>query len=264
MGPYHYNKDGVELYTDIAVTEDKIVIPARTNDSARFKFQVFEKVANFATPPPSNWSDRFGFTDHEVTGRVMTTGLTDNHAAMAYHYKGATTEGWAVKVFDMGAYPPVLMHSVEIPESPGAPAEWEMNDIRYNPLDKELMILCGMKIPSNGTTQEYILRLPIAGIASGTLPVNYLPLMEKMKSLDNFGNGGFIVSGGNGASILAIHNEQFNTPGHCGAEYYTNSIMTKPKMNLNNRHHCTVIYYYNTSFLPFISYELPIVAICND
>ena len=264
MGPYHYNKDGVELYTDIAVTEDKIVIPARTNDSARFKFQVFEKVANFATPPPSNWSDRFGFTDHEVTGRVMTTGLTDNDAAMAYQYKGATTEGWAVKVFDMGAYPPVLMHSVEIPESPGAPAEWEMNDIRYNPLDKELMILCGMKIPSNGTTQEYILRLPIAGIASGTLPVNYLPLMEKMKSLDNFGNGGFIVSGGYGASILAIHNEQFNTPGHCGAEYYTNSIMTKPKMNLNNRHHCTVIHYNNTSSLPFISYELPIDSICND
>ncbi len=240
---YHYNKDGIESYTDICTTDHKIVITAKSDDYdyQNLRFQVFDKTKNFAHTPPGPYSMRYGYTDHRALAKVMVTHLKNDDVAVAYHYSDGIKGGLAVKTIDVGGSTPILINNLEIPEDTTFNTSWNMNDIRYDYDQDGLLILNMIDDPLMGL-KSYIFQVYSPYTSGASCIVESCPFMEKAHSLDNFGSRRFIASG---RSVALMNPNIVIEP--LGASYSCGSV-GKANCNYNlpirsddrARHHCTV------------------------
>ena len=260
---YHYNKDGYDDYSDITTTDNYIVIPARTNDSALFKFQVFDKVVNYAAVPPSTYTWRYGTSEHNAVGKVMTTGIVNDFVAMSYHYKTATSCGLAVKVFYIVGGVPSLLHSIEIPFSNDLISNWVMRDMRYNQDCDKLWILNDIDNPVTGMYGSYIVEIDMGSITTGTYNFRYLPTMKTAFSMDNFTANMLIESGTESSGILNTFIESDSPSVSCGVGTVINGSLTTPRVYKIERHHCTYFPNRNSTIMPFTIVNPSINSICN-
>ena len=75
---FHYNKDAFNLFSDLTATDNYIALVSRDCYYNRLEFVVHDKGANYANLPPTPGSDIYFFTDHKVTGKVMSTALEED------------------------------------------------------------------------------------------------------------------------------------------------------------------------------------------
>jgi hypothetical protein len=241
---FHFNKDAVEVYTDICTTDNKIVIAARSDETPvdhYVRYQVFDKVRNYAqTPPMSIYTDRFGFSDHFVLGRVMVTHLKQDLVALAYHYADRVEGGLAVKAVDVGSPVPTLVNSLDIKEDMSTSAAWHMNDIRYDVRTDVLHVLNYIFHPSNGLG-SYIYQIKSPFVPGASYRATFCPVMKEMHSLDNFDSQRFIASGYTLFAYTEVFIETTNTGNSCGNYDINSCVGTSPSpLPVLPRHHCTI------------------------
>ena len=254
---YHFNKDGIESYTDICTTDHKIVITAKSDDYnyQNLRFQVFDKTRDYAIAPPGPYSMRYGYTDHRALAKVMVTHLKNDDVAVAYHYSDGTKGGLAVKTIDVGGSTPTLINNLEIPEDTTYNLGWYMNDIRYDLPSDNLLVLNRIDDYLNGS-KSYIFQIHSPYVSSPSCIVEACQLMEEMYSLDNFGNNRFIVSGKNlGSSSQGVLIETIGTSFTCGMTAKTSCHYVFPiNTDDRERHHCTM---WERAHPYYFSFDIP-------
>ena len=257
---YHYNKDGIESYTDICTTDHKIVVTAKSDDYGyhNLRFQVFDKTRDYAIAPPGPYSTRYGYTDHRALAKVMVTHLKNDDVAVAYHYSDGAKGGLAVKTIDVGGSSPVLINNREIPEDTTFNIYWHMNDIRYDYGQDELLILNKIDDPLMGL-ESYIFKIHAPYASGASCIVESCPFMKITHSLDNFGSNRFIASGRNAVSANPnIFNEFLGATSSCGSVGKAKCDYNLPITSDDRpRHHCTVWLYSIPSPIPTSSNSEP-------
>ena len=243
LSGYHFNKDGIESYTDICTTDHKIVITAKSDDYdyQNLRFQVFDKTRNFAHTPLGPYSMRYGYTDHRALAKVMVTHLKNDDVAVAYHYSDGTKGGLAVKVIDVGGSTPILINNLEIQEDTTYNLGWNMNDIRYDYEQDGLLVLNRIDDPLMGV-ESYIFQIYSPYASGASCIVESCSFMETIHSLDNFGSRRFIASG----KSVALMNpniviEPLGASYSCGSVGKANCNYILPiRSDDRPRHHCTI------------------------
>ena len=224
---FHYNKDAFNLFSDLTATDNYIALVSRDCYYNRLEFVVHDKGANYANLPPTPGSDIYFFTDHKVTGKVMSTALEEDIFAVAYHYDvPSQDDGLAVKVFKISAGVPLLLYSLEFPPATASSSTCEMRDI------------------------------------AGTYEARYIS-GYRFHSLDDLRNGGYTLSGTK-TGMLGVHVEQNPSASVlCTNVEIVKGIKTTPTMQRYQRSICTFSPGVSTQLYSFTVYDSPATIICN-
>ena len=255
---FHYNKDAVNQFSDIAVTDNHVVVVSSDCLYQRLELVVHTRMADFAFLSPTPGCDIYYSSDHKVLGRVMACALTGDSFAVAYHYKTSAGIGLAVKMFDISAGVPSLLHSIEIPLG----AAYEMRDIRHVPGNNELWMLHDAASPLTGTAGSYIYRIDLANVYAGTYKASFIPGYP-LHSLDNLLGQGLIASGRMSGTLSVYSEQNTSAVNSCAASEYVKGQKTYPVVRMYGRHHCTYIPIANTNTYQFTVYEEPAEKICS-
>lgn len=260
---YYINKDGSEIFTDICASDSKIVVAGPSCDSSLLKFQVFDKVRNFAALYGLSHSTHYGFTDHRILGKVMGTNLTGEMISLAYHYSDGTHGGLSVKVIECGTTPPSLLNSMEIAEDTATNTTWNMNDIRYDlPTDK-LLVLNRIHDPTAGLG-SHLFQFSNPVIALGMCQVEAYPYSKEFQALDIYSSYKYVISGMNASGNPNFFIHAIGTPSNCCAEGTALCPPTAPKLNAYTYTHHVTIVPFNTPGTYFATtYSETIDPICN-
>ncbi len=260
---FHYNKDAFNLFSDLTATDNYIALVSRDCYYNRLEFVVHDKGANYANLPPTPGSDIYFFTDHKVTGKVMSTALEEDIFAVAYHYDvPSQDDGLAVKVFKISAGVPLLLYSLEFPPATASSSTCEMRDIRYDSSSKELWILNDITNSTSGTFGSYLYRIDMANFYAGTYEARYIS-GYRFHSLDDLRNGGYTLSGTK-TGMLGVHVEQNPSASVlCTNVEIVKGIKTTPTMQRYQRSICTFSPEVSTQSYPFTVYDSPATIICN-
>ena len=259
---YYLNKDGTEVFTDICTTESKILMTGPSCDSSLLKFQVFNKMRDFVQPYYSTHTIHYGFTDHRVLGKVMASHLFDDLVSLAYHYSDGTQGGLCVKTIDCNI-PPVLLTSLEITEDTSNYTKWHMNDIRFDPVIEELLVLNKIEDPLS-FVNSYVFQLGLPIAPTGTGVIEYIFQSTEIQSMDLFGPSKFITSGVSMSASPILFNNLIGTPTTCGV-YGAAPVSTSfPKLNgASSHHHVTVLPFYTYGSYPLVITNKTINTICQ-
>ena len=243
-GEFHYDKYGVEEYSDIAVTPSKIVIVAQSNDSSLFRFQVFNKQKGYAKCLYSGYATkRYCYSDTRLLGYPMVTSLAGDTIVVAYHGISPTIAYClSVKEFDVSGSLPVMTGSLEIPMSGPYNADWKVRDIRYNRLHNMLLVLHDVPSPITSNWGSYIYEIDLGNMYAGMYNSVFLHNHGTLYSLDIFNQDGFIVSvRDNPLGDLFIYNEAIHSPVTCGhSETVAKGKATSPTMSQLSRYQCSI------------------------
>ena len=234
LNQYHYNKDGVEEYTDIACTDNRIVVTAKDKEEDWFHFMVFNRTANFANycllSPPIYY-----FTDHTVAEQVMVTECGGDKVAVTYNFREPANRGIAVKLLDVGSSAPVLLNSLDIPTT----AVGMMKDTRYSPAGPRLWFLTEANSPFTNIWNYYIFSLDVNNIYAGFYAAKSITDC-KFHSLDNFRDNGFVASGMNNGVLNVYDLFDWSEPDNCGNTEMIPGPPCSPTFRSFGRHHCIV------------------------
>ncbi|MBR3725495.1 MAG: hypothetical protein IKN11_08935 [Bacteroidales bacterium] len=253
LNDYHYNKDGREKYTDITLTDNHVVVVSFDSDYYHFRFELYDKVFNFAhSIPPPGGTVVYDFSDHVVEGRVMAAAITGDMFAAAYHYHDPSGDcGLAIKWISVSGGVPTLQYSVDIPLS--STSSMAMRDVRYSPQTNSLWLLSDEVSQATGVWGSYIHRIDMGNVYAGLYEERYYS-GYKLYSLDGFVGGGHITSGVNpGTGFLSIGNETMPAIAtHCYAEKAVTGKKTTPDMTVGGHHQCStgpIRFYYEYTAL---------------
>ncbi|MBR3986302.1 MAG: hypothetical protein IKK04_04035 [Bacteroidales bacterium] len=259
---YYYNKDAWDLFTDICVTRNNIVLTARSDDYINIRFQAFKKVRDFANVP--NFPPGYGFDNHKAIGKVMVTPIKDDIVSIAYHYSESASGGLAIRTIDFSSVTPSLLCGLDIPENISTISQWHMDEMRYSKDNDVLLILNQIYDPLDGC-KPYIfcLTAPLSPAMPSTLAVEYYPLQKEMQSLDLFDVNRLITSGHGGSSLASVATKPCASPAACSISGATAAHTTSPTILLWNRHQCTFIPPNSTGYNLDVTYSSNINLICN-
>lgn len=248
MRPYHYNKYGVEYYTDIDTTSGNIVLSALSTDSLTLRLQVFNRTLDYAgnsTPPYIYLTNRYCHNDHTLASKPMLTALEGDTFAVAYHTKAVNDNGYlAVKKYSINATVPSLEESMVLSMSGVNDNNTLMiRDMRYNRRLHRLMILNDSPHPMVAAFGSYVHIIDMWNMSVGAHTLAHPPLHFSEYSLDIYEDDGFILSGREISSgQLMTYFEMLHMPFSCGQRYdLTKYKRTNPLMHVISRHHCTIV-----------------------
>ena len=233
---YHYNKDGYERYTDIACTDNHIVVTAKDTGDNLFHFVVLNRMPNYANYCHPDAPDIYYFTDHAVIGRVMVTECGNDRFAVAYSYRDAANPGLAVKMLDASSGVPILSHSIDIPLAANAFAG-PVKDIRYSHSGSFLWYLTDMESPLSGLYNHYIHKVDLSNIYAGLYESRFIP-DEKFLSLDHYNYDGFVTSDLDNLGLSVFNEYLFGTETHCDNMELIPGFSSSPGIKIHSRHHC--------------------------
>ena len=243
---YHYNKYGMEEYTDIDTMENYIVIAAKATDSSTLRLQVFDKTHDFARCKYYSYTtDRYCHNDHVLMGNPMLTALDGNNFAVAYHTKpnafGNSIMG--VKKYSVTGGVPSLTGSLEVSMSSGNLNNWKMRDVKYCSHYHTLMALndCPAFSTSNFGSNVYL--FDMLNFNTGPHQIRFFPYRYSEYSLDMSQNSGYVLSGQmNVVGQLAVLEEFIPAPYSCGQrEIMPMFTPSTPSMHVVSRYQCTVV-----------------------
>lgn len=259
---YYYNKDAWDIFTDICVTQNKIVLTARSDDYINIRFQAFKKGRDFANVP--HFPAGYGFDNHKALGKVMVTPIKDDIVSIAYHYSESASGGLAIRTIDFSSVTPSLLCGLDIPENTSTINQWQMGEMRYCSKDDALLILNTVYDPLDGC-KPYIfcLTAPLSPAMPSTLAVEYYPLQKEMQSLDLFDVNRLITSGHGGSRLASVATKPCASPAACSISGATAARTTSPTILLWNRHQCTFPPSNFTGYLPIHASSNNIHLICN-
>jgi len=244
---YHYNKDGIEEYTDMACTDNHIVVAARDTVNNWFHFMVYIRTADFANLCPLS-PPIYYFSDHTVSRQVMVTACDEDKIAAAFNYTDPSDKGVAVRLLDLGSGVPVLTHGVDIPANASA-SIGIVRDIRFNSQQNCLWFLSEAESPATGLWHPYVFKMDMGNIFAGVYEARYV-VDWKSLSLDNF-TSGFITSGD---GLHAYYEYVWPTASSCGMVELMKGHATSPAVSVFQRHHCP-------NFPPIRQYSITFTAI---
>ena len=226
---YHYNKDGAEHYTDIAVTDNHVVVVSREEDSGYFSMEFYIRAAGMipSYPPMINYPV-YRFKDHKVYGRVMVAATMGDEFVAAYHYKDPTgNTGMALRRLSVSGGVPVLTGAVDIP-LPYSGVPMEMRDVRYSGETNSVWLLTDDESPATGLWERYVRRIDMGNFGSGVYEERHYP-GHKFQSLDRYSGGGYISSGAGGSS-LAVGVEAVPGASPCRVVNEVRGAVVTPRM----------------------------------
>lgn len=259
VNQYHYNKDGVEKYTDIACTDKHIVITAKDKEENWFHFMVFDKTANFANYCPLS-PPIYYFSDHSASERVMVTECEHDVIAVAYNYHEPGNTGIAVKILNVGSSTPTLYHSIDIPLWDSA-SVGTMRDICYYSSGNFLRFLTDADSPKTGMWGHSIYTVDINNILSGVSETISNSDVE-FHSLDIFLNDGFIASGMHSGFLHVYDVFDLTSPDSCGHTQVVSVVPTEPAFRSFGRHHCIIVPTVTRSTLLFTTFNEDLDNLC--
>ncbi len=260
MFEYHYNKYGMEEYTDIDTMENYIVIAAKATDSSTLRLQVFDKTHDFARCKYYSYTtDRYCHNDHVLMGNPMLTALDGNNFAVAYHTKpnafGNSIMG--VKKYSVTGGVPSLTGSLEVSMSSGNLNNWKMRDVKYCSHYHTLMALndCPALSTSNFGSNVYL--FDMLNFNTGPHQISFFPYRYSEYSLDMSQNSGYVLSGQmNVVGQLAVLEEFIPAPYSCGQrEIMPMFTPSTPSMHVVSRYQCTVVPNVRDFHLQFVAVE---------
>ena len=239
LNQYHYNKDGVEEYTDIACTDNRIVITAKDKDYNWFHFMVFNRTANFANYSPLS-PPIYYFTDHTVAEQVMVADCGGDKVAVTYNFSEPANRGIAVKYLNVGSGAPVLLNSIDIPLGSSAYLG-TMRDTRYCQSSNCLRFLTDAYNPITSVWGHHIYTIDMSNIYAGIYEAIFI-IDKEFHSLDNFLSNGIVTSG------LAVpygylnvyYHDYSGAPDVCCKTVMVPGISSSPAYRTFGRHHCII------------------------
>ena len=261
-GWFNYNKDAVNQFTDITVTDSYVVLASWDCMHQRLELVLHDKVGGYVYAAPL-LTDIYYFSDHKVLGNVMATSLDGDRFAVAYHYKSPSSgTGLAVKVFGISAGTPVLQNSLEIPSTGLTSTTCEMRDIRYVRSTNELWILNDMPSPVSGVAGSYLYKVDLANVNAGVYEARFVP-SYKFHSMDALMNGIYAVSGTKSGN-LDVHVEQGTSSSIlCTDGEMPKGQVTNPPMQVYARPVCPMFYGNYLGPYSFVVDEFPAEKPCE-
>ena len=148
-------------YTDVAATENYVVVVGRNRLENSMLIKVFDR---HALPSIANPSHQYYIT--ELTGEgvgdmVLVTPLTGDRFATASYYADGSGSGTSIRMFDIAAGSPQYIVGGHLAQSTSTliPSTWELRNLRYDAVADRLYLLQRNSYPSVNLTfgliQEY-------------------------------------------------------------------------------------------------------------
>ena len=260
---YHYNKDGIEEYTDIACTDNHIVVPARDTVNEWLHFVVLDRIADYAYYCHPDAPDIYLFSDHTVADRQVTvTECGNERVAMAYNYRDALNPGIAVKILDVSTGVPVLLHGVDIP-LPSSAYVGTVRDIRYSLSGNCLWLLTDTESPVTGIWNGYVFRIDLGNVYAGFYEARFVPGW-KLYSLDHYNGNGFITSGCDNGELTVYHDIYGVEYYVCGDGEKVHGVPATPALSVISRHHCPTLPTFFPYNIPFTTFEEEAIHKCKS
>ena len=264
INPYHYNKDGQDKYTDIAVMDNYVAVVSHDTVYDLAGFELYSKGVSFASHPipVGSGTTVYSFTDHEVEGRVMATALEGDLFAVAYHYKDPSgASGLSLKWISVSAGVPTIQYSIDIPLP--AVGGREMRDVRYSRQSNSLWVLADEAEQTTGLWGSYIHRVDMGNVYAGMYEERYYP-GYKLYSLDGYDGGGHIVGGMMNGHLTVCGEKMLPLPIYCYTQQTVKGDRTAPTMSVVGHHHCmTGPGWINGSMVvPVV--DIPVDLICEN
>lgn len=239
---FNYNKDGINVFSDMAITDNYIALASKSCEYDRFEFVVHNKIIDYANIIPTPPYHIYYFTDHKVLGRVMATALGGDTFAVAYHYDAPPLgAGLAVKIFNIVGGAPTLLYSLEVPPTVMSSNWCEMRDIVYVNNTGELWLLNDIKSPATGMGGSYIYRIDMGNVYAGVYEAHYIPDYYQLHSLDYYLNKGYISSGKESDALKVLIDQNPTLPVICPLKENVAGRATAPVMQYYGRSHCTFL-----------------------
>lgn len=154
-------KPGQNYYTDIVVTDSKVVTVAKSEIYDKCFIRLFDNVSGFLSSTIAN--HYIDVVDDTPVGKVIVDALDNDTFAVSNFYYNSTEAGLAVKRFVVSAtYPNAsLVRSIHIPMNtqPTIGSSWKLRDIRYNDSQRKLALLLDMDYPVHTMTNSTVLEI---------------------------------------------------------------------------------------------------------
>ena len=182
-----YNKDGRDVYTDIAVGKDYIVAVARDDSALTANVKPYYKSRAFVNMPIVS-GIMFRINDLLCEGGVSVECVGGNHFALAYQFMSGRNLGSTLKTFDV--YPSLTISesikTIRGPIYPGGPCR--IRQMQYNPNGDFLYILQDAPVQSRLSIESIVSRYRLASLSGG---------IGIMRIVNNWKSFGLCVHGGN-------------------------------------------------------------------
>lgn len=221
-----YNKDMVEHFTDIAVTDNYVVAASYIRDSMYQYLRVFPK-SGYLAPTMSvlpsgltfyQYVGAFcqGMNDQEVISDVRLSALPGDGFITGSLYRSGREHGLSAKTFAIAGDRAVLVQSVNMPGVATDVLRWRMDDVRHNAGSGHVLMLATM-----AGMPDAVVRSRIFDVDPGNIVVPILHTYapdHRFLSLDNRPAGGFFAVGEKIMSPLPLYcwRNLGVTPNACG------------------------------------------------
>ncbi|MBR3724858.1 MAG: hypothetical protein IKN11_05650 [Bacteroidales bacterium] len=265
---YHYNKYGMEEYTDIDTMENYIVIAAKATDSSTLRLQVFDKTHDFARCKYYSYTtDRYCHNDHVLMGNPMVSALDGDNFAVVYHTKPNLVGNsiMVVKKYSVSGGAPSLTGSLDVSISSGYLSNWKMRDVKYCSYYHTLMALNDCPAQSTPGFGSHVYLFDMLNFNSGPHQIRFLPYHYSEYSLDMSRNDGYVLSGQmNAVGQLVVSEELIPAPSSCGQrEILPKFTPSTPSMYRVSRYQCTVVPVVSDIVIPFVAVESMLNNTCS-
>lgn len=161
-----YNKDGVNVYTDIAVSDDYVVAVSKDDRDITANVKPYYKGSSFLAAPVA-YGMVHRVSDLSRTGDVLVECLGGNSFAMAYQYKEGMNMGSTVKTFNVVPTFAVTesTKTTRGPAYAGNPCQ--IRQLHYDPNGNFLYLLQDASVQSMVSVESTVSRYSIPMMSSG-------------------------------------------------------------------------------------------------
>lgn len=229
----HYSLSDNYIYTDVAVTDNKVVVVGRSTYYSDMIVTQFDKTHPFVD---HYCSYPFVISDGNIGGVVRVDAVEADVFATASHYSDVES-GTTVKLFDAGCSSLSLLSSVRMPQlsNPKIPSTWQMRELCYDPVLSELYVLQDADWKNCYSFASYVSLFPVSSFSLGA-PQS---IGDKDKSLCDLNlklNGGLWTVGTKSGILTYTSNNIMSNYYNCecsAKEEIVNSQPQLKKVSLN-------------------------------
>ena len=220
----YINNDQTINYTDITLT-DNLVAAVGTNTSTNNTY-----ISLFNRPYPFVNNLLVPATGFEITNelsgeKALADAIENDLFAIASHYSTTSEAGHSIKLIDCNSgYPVIAAASYMIQNnSPIIDKNWQLKELKYDPLYKLLYLLQDMDQPVSTATKSVVCEYDFPNFAAGTALSSWIN-GDKTNGLGLWWSGGFQTAGSTSGTMRTYKKRGWFMPTNCAdymeLEYY--------------------------------------------
>lgn len=226
----YINNDQTINYTDITLT-DNLVAAVGTNTSTNSTY-----ISLFNRPYPFVNNLLVPATGFEITNelsgeKALADAIENDLFAIASHYMNASEAGHSIKLIDCNSgYPVIAAASYMIQNnSPIIDKNWQLKELKYDPLYKLLYLLQDMDLPVSTATKSVVCEYDFPNFAAGSALSSWIN-GDKTNGLGLWWSGGFQTAGSTSGIMRTYKKRGWFMPTNCADFMKLDYYLAGPKL----------------------------------